>query len=164
MRDTLNRVYTCVLAPGRILAFVNQHIALLSLLAARALFSLASLPLPLPYLHLLVHHHSTTPSSSNPFNIKSGHGSQICHPWGGGTPICPRPVCTLPVVVPWQDDRFPSWCTSWPPIVFWNKAVLLKRRLYIQLSKFIVDRRLSIAISFHPWNPMTHVCQLTKTS
>ena len=44
MRDTLNRVYTCVLAPGRILAFVNQHIALLSLLAARALFSLASLP------------------------------------------------------------------------------------------------------------------------
>lgn len=106
--------------------------------------------LPPPYLHLLVHHHSTTPSSSNPFNIRSGHGSQICHPWGGGTPICPRPVCTLPVVVPWQDDRFPSWCTSWPPIVFWNKAVLLKRRLYIQLSKFIVDRRLSIAISFHP--------------
>lgn len=49
MRDTLNRVYTCVLAPGRILAFVNQHIALLSLLAARALFSLASLPpSPLP--------------------------------------------------------------------------------------------------------------------
>lgn len=42
-------------------------------------------------------------------DIKSGHGSQICHPWRGGTPICPRPVCTPPVRGKMTGFY---WCTS----------------------------------------------------